>query len=77
LSEEEKLDPIEFGFTTDGKYLKIKVPVALGMWNILGALAEAHIRVMNYFSQMATAEAKKQNHLIRPNGHGPSMNQWK
>lgn len=72
MSDEPTIDPIEHGIDKDG-YLRIKVHLSLGKWNLMGALAEAQLLVVNYFGQMAKAEAQKKG-LVRPNGN---MNQWK
>jgi hypothetical protein len=60
--EEKKLE-LEHGFTKDG-YLLVKIHISAGKWNLIGALAEAQILVMNYFAQMA--QAAQQKNLVRP-----------
>lgn len=71
LSEEQEIpkieiEPIEFGFDEKG-YLKIKIHLSVGMWNMLGCLAEAQTRVMAQFGAMGRmGEEQKRKALIRP-----------
>ena len=66
MPEEKQLDPIEFGFDPEG-YLKIKIHMTMGLWNMLGALEEAKAQVMAQFARIAKIEEQKKGRgLIRP-----------
>lgn len=73
---EEAQKKVDFGFDKEG-YLRVKIHLSHGLWNILGALVEAQTRVMAYFGQIAAIEEAKKNKLVRPNDNLESFkNKW-
>lgn len=76
VEEKPQFDPIEFGFDKDG-YLRIKVHLSVGLWNMLGMLVEAQTRVMAQFGKMEKAVQEQKKGLVRPNGNLEAFkNRW-